>query len=207
MRYLIPVENRISNEAFLKATGKSPDEWFAFMDQAGAARLDHKGIIALLHDKAGMASAWWQQETATAYEQARGKRAIGETAAEGFQIGVTRVLDIEPEEAWRLMTEEPGRSLWLGKTEKMPRQGESYNTSEGTTGRVTSFTEGRHVRLTWQPHGWSKPSSLQFYVLPTGGKTSFRFHQERLTSANQREEMRIRWQAVLDRLGKLINQA
>ncbi len=199
------MEKRISDEAFLKATGKGQDEWFGFLDQSGAARLDHKGIVALLRDKASLPSAWWQQEIATAYEQARGKRSVGETATEGFQIGVTRVLNVSPEKAWRLMTEDPGRSVWLGKTEKMPRQGETYQTAEGTTGKVASFTEGRHVRLTWQPHGWHRPSTLQFYVLATGGKTSFRFHQERLTSANQREEMRIRWQGVLDRLAKMIS--
>ena len=197
------MEKCISDEAFLKATGKSRDEWFAFLDKAGAAELEHKPIVALLRDKGGLASAWWQQETTVAYEQARGKRTPGQSLGAGFEIGATRVIDISPERAWRLMTQEPGRSVWLGGLTKMPRAGESYQTSEGIKGKVASFTEGRHVRLTWQPPGWPQPSTVQFYVLPNGGKTSFRLHQEKLNSAERREEMRRRWQGVLDKLEEL----
>ena len=204
LRYLIPMERRISDEAFLKATGKSLGEWTAFLDKAGASKLNHKAIVALLRDKGGLANSWWQQEVTVAYEQAHGKRIPGEVAGEGFQIGVTRVLDITPEKAWRMLTEEPGRSLWLGRVEKMPQQGESFVTAEGAEGRVASFTAGRHVRLTWQPKGWMRPSTLQFYVLPSGDKTSFRFHQEKLATAERREEMRQHWQEVLDRLEGLI---
>jgi uncharacterized protein YndB with AHSA1/START domain len=199
------VEKHITDEAFLKATGKSREDWFGLLDGAGGPQLDHRSMVAALRDKGGLASAWWQQEVAVAYEKARGKLAPGETAGEGFQIGVSRILDIAPVKAWRLMTEEPGRSVWLGKMEKMPRQGESYETDDGTKGKVASFTEGRHVRLTWQPRGWHKPTTLQFYVLPGGEKTSFRFHQERLATAAQREEMRTHWQGVLDKLEKMVH--
>jgi uncharacterized protein YndB with AHSA1/START domain len=206
LRYLIPVEKRISDETFLKATGKSREAWLNFLDSEGAAGLDHKAIVALLRDNGGLASPWWQQEVAVTYEKERGKRAPGEVAGEGFQIGVTRVIAVSPEDAWRLITEEPGRSVWLGKIEKMPRRGETYETAEGTRGKVASFTDGRHVRLTWQPKRWARPSTLQFYVLPTGGKTSFRFHQERLATAENRKEMRARWQGVLDKLEALARQ-
>lgn len=200
------MEKHITDEAFLKATGKSQEDWFGFLDGAGGPQLDHRSMVAALRNKGGLVSAWWQQEVTVAYEKARGKRVLGETAGEGFQIGVSRILDIAPGKAWRLMTEEPGRSVWLGKVEKMPRQGETYEAADGTKGKVASFTEGRHVRLTWQPSGWHKPSTLQFYVLPGGDKTSFRFHQERLGSAEQREEMRARWQGVLDRLEILVRE-
>lgn len=59
---------------------------------------------------------------------------------------------------------------------------------------------GSHVRLTWRPADWERPSTIQVRVLPAGGGASIAFHQEHLAGPAERAEMRERWRAVLDRL-------
>jgi uncharacterized protein YndB with AHSA1/START domain len=63
---------------------------------------------------------------------------------------------------------------------------------------------GKHIRLTWQPKEWLQPSILQIRLVPSGQKTSLRFHQEKLSDVKTRAKMRQHWGEVLDRLVKLI---
>ena len=82
-------------------------------------------------------------------------------------------------------------------------KGAAYETAEGTRGEIRSFTPQKLVRLTWQPPDFATPSTLQVYLEPSGKKTAVRFHQEKLASAEAREEMRAHWREVLQRLAEL----
>ena len=79
----------------------------------------------------------------------------------------------------------------------------AYKTAEGTRGEIRSFTPGKHVRLTWQPPHFPIPSTLQVSLIPSGAKTALRFHQEKLPSAEAREQMRAHWRDVLQKLAEL----
>ena len=59
------------------------------------------------------------------------------------------------------------------------------------------------MRLTWQPPHFSTPSTLQVSLIPSGNKTALRFHQEKLPSAEAREQMRAHWRDVLQKLAEL----
>jgi hypothetical protein len=80
---------KISNDAVLAKTGKSWAEWFALLDAAGAAKLDHKGIVALT--AANGAGPWWQQGITVEYERARGLRAKYQLP-DGFAASITRTV-------------------------------------------------------------------------------------------------------------------
>ncbi len=62
---------RIGDEAVRASTGKSWKEWYAALDEAGAAKLSHREIVAWLAEKHGV-GGWWRQMVAVSYEQARG---------------------------------------------------------------------------------------------------------------------------------------
>src|SRR5258707_15607975 len=81
----------ISDEAVLAKTGRRKDEWFAILDQAGAQKLAHPGIVAILSER-GVGS-WWQQMGTVAYEQARGLRELNQ-AASGFQMSASKTLAV-----------------------------------------------------------------------------------------------------------------
>ena len=174
------------------------------LDSEGADALPHKQIARLLYDKSYIASSWWCQMVTVEYERARGKRALGETESAGFEIGVQKTLPLTPEQAWDLLTQPEGRALWLGAVPSLHWQKHAaYETAEGTRGEIRSFTPGKHVRLTWQPPHFSTPSTLQISLIPSGTKTALRFHQEKLPSAEAREQMRAHWRDVLQKLAEL----
>jgi hypothetical protein len=63
----------VRTEAVLKATGRAWDEWLRVLDRAGARRMPHEEIAALLARKFAV-PGWWCQMVTVGYEQARGLR-------------------------------------------------------------------------------------------------------------------------------------
>ncbi|MCY4436210.1 MAG: SRPBCC domain-containing protein [Chloroflexi bacterium] len=197
-------QRKISDAAVRKATGKGWDAWFVLLDGEGAKALPHKQIARLLHEKSYIENGWWCQTVTVEYERARGKRVLGGTESAGFQIGVQKTLPLSPEHAWDLITQPEGLALWLGTaTDLRWEKGATYETPEGTRGEMRSFTAGKHLRLTWQPPDFQTPSTLQVSLEPSSTKTAVRFHQEKLTSAEAREQMRAHWREVLHKLAEL----
>src|SRR6478609_1376403 len=108
-----PIEQAVgvSSDAVARRTGKSWAQWFALLDAAGAAELDHKGIVAVLAQRHGV-GAGWQQMVTVAYEQARGKN--GNAASDdGFQVDVSRVLELPLAKLFRFWAEPAERNKWL----------------------------------------------------------------------------------------------
>jgi len=110
---LRPIEQAVgvSSDAVARRTGKSWAEWFALLDAAGAAELDHKGIVAVLAQRHGV-GPWWQQMVAVAYEQARGKNGTAATD-DGFQVDVSKVLELPLAKLFRFWAEPAERNKWL----------------------------------------------------------------------------------------------
>jgi uncharacterized protein YndB with AHSA1/START domain len=128
------------------------------------------------------------------------ERPVGLTKGAGWEIGVSRAVDLPLEEVWDFLTSAQGSAVWLGAgVQRLDEPGSAYQTSDGTSGEVRSFHPLDRVRLTWQPKDWSHDSTVQFTVSRTAsGRTLLRFHQERLADATEREEQRAHWGAVLD---------
>ena len=126
----------VSSEAVAAATGRTWDEWAEFLDGLGAQEMTHKDIVALVAGPGGLSNGWWQQSVTVGYEQARGLRVVGQTSTADFQIGVQKTIPVHIDLAWALLTEQPGRHIWLGKTSPLQfRKGEKYETAEGHSGK------------------------------------------------------------------------
>ena len=180
-----------SDEAVRKATGRGWDAWVGLLDERGCRALPHKRVAALLRDEGLIESPWWCQQVTIGYEHAIGRRAVGQTADAGFQIGIQRTLPVTAEEAWAALTRGAWRDLWLGRLDDLRlEKGAGYETADGVRGEVRSVATGRRLRLTWQPADWESPSTLQLYLVAKGDRTSIRIHHERLASERAREEMR-----------------
>jgi uncharacterized protein YndB with AHSA1/START domain len=197
---------RISSDSVREATGRGWAEWLEALDAAGAADWSHKRIVAHLereHPEVG--SGWWRQSITVGYEQARGKRAVGETADAGFQVGVQRTVTATAAEAWELITSRPG--LWLGDGASVAfAAGERYavpagRDAPGASGEVRAVKPGERLCLTWQPEGWSAPATLQLTLAETGpGRTAIHVHLEKLPDAGARDAMRAHWRGALERI-------
>lgn len=119
---------------------------------------------------------------------------VGLTASAGFHF---------QEEAWELLTSTRGRKLWLGDAATFEFvKGHKFVTQEGTTGEFRVVKPQEQIRVTWQPVGFPQASTLQIRLLPAAspGKTTISFHQEKLDSAEQREEMKAHWEEVISGL-------
>lgn len=124
--------------------------------------------------------------------------ATGLTKDAGWQLGVRRTVPLPVDEVWAYLLGE-GLGTWLGETELGDR-GDRYETAEGVHGQVRSRSEGLRIRLTWQPRGWEHDATLQITLRSAATGTTIGFHQERLTSSRQREEMLEHWHGVLTRI-------
>jgi uncharacterized protein YndB with AHSA1/START domain len=132
---------------------------------------------------------------------------VGRTRDAGWQIGVSMTVDHPIERVWAFLTSSEGTAVWLGHgVEVLQEKGRPYETTEGTVGETRSVRPRDRIRLTWQPKGWDHDSTVQVAVTPNGpGRTILRFHQERLTSAHEREQQRAHWQAVLTSVAQAID--
>lgn len=199
--------NTISDEAVVKATGRTWNEWFTLLDSEGARNMEHKDIARMLRDKEYIRNGWWCQEVTVAYELARGMRVVGETKTAGFEIGVQKTLDIPSGRLWDFLTSPSGLGILLGtplRLELVP--GEEYLTENGAKGQIRSVAPGEKLRFTWQPAGRDSATTVQLYLVPSGEKTSIRFHQEQLAGEDEREQMRSHWRAVSDTISKALNE-
>ncbi|GMK39566.1 hypothetical protein PCCS19_26200 [Paenibacillus sp. CCS19] len=137
-------------------------------------------------------------------------KVVGQTLSSGYQIGVRRTLDLSVEEAWNLITSPQGVLLWLGEvtSDVTFEKGHQFHTKPGISGEVRTVNKFQNIRLTWKLANWDKPSTLQIRTIAKGSdRTTISFHQENLSGAEIREELKILWEDVLDRLKKMIEQA
>ncbi|UJF35442.1 SRPBCC family protein [Paenibacillus hexagrammi] len=133
---------------------------------------------------------------------------VGLTASAGYQIGVRRTIAMPQHQVWELLISPQGLKLWLGDVKRIGlHPGDRFETNEGTTGEMRVAKEPEQLRLTWQPSGWEKASTLQIRVLAgKAERTTVSFHQEKLDSAVTREAMKLRWEEVLLRLSEIASE-
>lgn len=196
------VTERVTDAAVKEATGKDWKAWMRALDKADASGLDHKQLVALLARE--VESSWWQQSIAVAYEQARGKRVVGETSDTGFQAGVVRTLPATADELWAIVAEQPER--WLGAGAKLKLEaGHTFEIPKrrsvpGVRGEIRVVKPGQRLRLRYQRDGWKTPAVLQVTVTPKTKGAAIQVQMEKLPDADTREEMRAHWAQVLENL-------
>jgi uncharacterized protein YndB with AHSA1/START domain len=98
--------------------------------------------------------------------------------------------------------------VWLGEVRGWKLEvGATYQTQDGAKGVVRAVNPLENIRATWQPQGWTAPSTIQVRVFPSGRKTVISFHQEHLGDAQMREQMRNRWKNALDDLEAVVKRS
>ncbi|HEY4107295.1 MAG TPA: hypothetical protein VGM44_25530 [Polyangiaceae bacterium] len=169
-----PIEQAVgvTSDAVARRTGKSWAEWFALLDAAGAAELDHKGIVAVLAQRHGV-GPWWQQMVTVAYEQARGKREKQE-ADEGFQVGVSKILELPIAKLFRFWAEPAERNKWLAD--------DRFSIHKATASKSIRARWGRGV------------SRIDVDFLDKGaGKSQVTVQHNRIESSDAAEQMKAYW--------------
>ncbi len=171
-------DTAISSVAVEKATGKNWADWFAILDRAGAAKLTHREIAAMLAKHPGV-SAWWAQMITVQFERERGLRAVHQTAR-GFVASASRVVNVPLARLYESWSTPPARAVWLGKTSLTIRRA----------------TTNKSIRITW-PEG--QDVEVMFYE-KSPEKSQVTVQHNKLASAADVKGMKSFWAEKLDRL-------
>ena len=170
---------RMSDEAVKSKTGKKWDQWFAILDKAGAKEMSHKDIVKFLNSKHDV-GPWWQQTVTVTYEQARGLRDTHEKPG-GYQISVSRTVNVPLANLYKAVASEKGRSRWLSE--------------DGLV--VRKATANKSMRVTWK----DGKTSLEINFYPKGdGKSQIVVQHSKLPDAKAAAKMKTFWGKALDQL-------
>ncbi len=167
-----------SDEAVVRATGKSWAEWLALLDDAGGREMNHKQLVAHLqahHD----VTSWWQQQLAVGYEQSRGLRAKHEMT-DGYQISRSRTLAAPIAAVYEAWADDDARARWL----------------PDAAFTVRKATPPRSLRLTW-----ADGTLVEVALADKGDRTTVTVQHNKLPDAAAAEGMKAYWAAALGRLG------
>ena len=126
----------------------------------------------------------------------------GQKRDAGWDVGVRKTVNASPETVWTFLLGE-GLPLWLGDIESVPaKKGVRYQTRDGVRGTVRAFSNGKHVRMTWQPEDWPHDTTLQVTVAnaPAGAGATVEFRHEELADRDERRMMLGHWHNVSDSL-------
>lgn len=178
-----PYGNRPGDEAVRAKTGKTWPEWLAVLDEAGAARLSHKEIVAYLraHHSPG---PWWEQTITVAYEQERGLR-LKHEQLEGFQISRSKTVNAPLDRLFEAWSNEARRQDWL--------------TDPAFT--IRKATPGKSLRITWVDDA----TTVEVNFYPKGGeKTQVTVQHSRLVTAEEAERIKAYWEENLTRFKGLL---
>lgn len=170
---------RTSDEAVQAKTGKTWKEWFAILDKAGAARLDHQEIVKLLHTKHGV-GPWWQQMVTVTYEQARGLRKLHQKPG-GYEISVSRTIKVSLGKAFKSVANDQRLQAWLNE------QSLAIRTS----------TLNKTIRFDWI----DSKTTIELSFLPKGDdKTQVVATHRKIPNAKASLKLKTYWGKALDRL-------
>ena len=170
----------MTDDAVKAKTGRDWSEWFKLLDKAGAKKMNHQEIVAVVN-KHG-AGPWWQQMVTVTYEQARGLRQKHEKPS-GYEISVSRTIEVPVTRAFNAWTDAKTRKQWLP-----------------ANFTVRKSTANKTLRI-----AWPDDSDVIAAFLPKGGgKCQVVAQHGKLKDAKAGEKMKKFWAEALGRLKTLL---
>jgi uncharacterized protein YndB with AHSA1/START domain len=126
-----------------QATGRSNEQWFALLDEWGAAERTHAEIARWLSDEEGV-SNWWSQMVTVAYEQARGRR-LPHERPDGFTITASKTIAVPVADLFSAFSDDTRRARWLPDSPIAPHtstapESARYDWEDGATRVNVGFT-------------------------------------------------------------------
>lgn len=94
----------ISNNKVREATGRTNQEWFVILDEAGARSWDHPTIARWLVEEHRV-DGWWAQSVTVSYEHERGTRRPGQQPDGTYSVGASKIVYAPKAEALRAVIE------------------------------------------------------------------------------------------------------
>jgi hypothetical protein len=168
----------VGSQAVLKATGRAWEEWLKVLDRAGARAMAHKDIALMLSRKFSVPD-WWCQMVTVGYEQARGLRAVNQTA-QGFRANASKTVAVDVDRLYNAWSDARQRNRWL----------------PGAPLQVRRATEDKSMRITWAER---EDVDVNFFSKGPG-KSIVQVQHGKLGNATAVSRQKAFWRAALARL-------
>lgn len=169
----------MSDAAIRRRTGRGWEDWFALLDEWGAAQRTHSEIARWLREHQAI-GGWDAQSVTVSYERARGLRAVGERP-DGFWVTAQKTVAVPVGELYDAVVDESLREQWLpdgdlrDRTATRPKSAR-FDWGDGTTRVIVGFLDKGE------------------------GRSALALEHERLADGAEAERMKAFWRA---RLGAL----
>lgn len=137
-------EPQFSDEAVRLNTGRGYREWFAALDEWGAAERPHGEIARWLSDEFGI-PGWWCQNVTVEYERARGLRPLRGDRDGAHNVSASRTVAASVE---RLFEAFVGRWPELRQRTAQPPRSARFDWEDGTTRVVVAFAAKDEAKST-----------------------------------------------------------
>jgi len=133
-------------------------------------------------------------------KNSRKSKPVGKTKDAGYQVGARKTISAASADAWECLTAGEGLSLWLGDSDvDKLTEGTRFRLADGTSGEVRVCSDS-HLRMSWHPPGWARPSTIQLRVIPKDDRSVIAFHQEHLPGPEERARRKQFYKEVLKKL-------
>jgi hypothetical protein len=178
-----PAITLVSDEAMVRATGRTHAEWFALLDAWGATDHSHTEIARWVHTTHDL-EGWWAQNVTVAYERARGLRGAGQMA-DGYSVTISRTFSADSDRLFAAFLEPAIRERWL--------PGASIGQRPTKAARTRRFD-------------WTDPPSRLAVnaTLRPDGRTVLGVTHERLPDPATAERLKVHWRERLAVLAELL---
>lgn len=169
---------KTSDEKIRERTGRGWEEWFAILDDWGAADRSHREIARWLAEQMGIHPLAWNAQAITAsYELTRGLREVGEKD-DGFAITASKTVSVPVERLYEAVVSESARTAWL---------------PDGRLSERTA-TRPKSARFDWD----EGPTRVHLTFLARGeAKSTVAVEHRRLADAGEADQMKTYWRERL----------
>jgi hypothetical protein len=137
-------EPQYSDDAVRRNTGRGYREWFAALDEWGAAEREHGDIARWLSDEFGI-PGWWCQNVTVEYERARGLRPLRGDRDGTHNVSASKTIAVPAEQVFEAFA---GRWPELRERTAQPPRTARFDWEDGATRVLVTFTAKGDAKTT-----------------------------------------------------------
>jgi len=192
-------DHPVTNAAAKAATGKTLDQWFAELDQAGGLKLGRREINNRLY--ALKIELWWCTTIAVEYERHHDVRKK-DGLYEGYFVCATRTINLPAADVFKAWSSGAELSKWFGVGSKAEvKDGGSFQNQDGDKGTFLRVRQNKDIRMTFENAGLSAPTQVDVQFQDKGkGKTGLLVNHTRIQTREAADGLRAAWGQALDQL-------
>jgi hypothetical protein len=199
----VTVEARgvVSEAKVIERTGHSLAHWYGVLDRFGAMEKGHTAAARHLRVDHGL-DGWYSQGVTVAYERACGLRAVNQRIGGGYEVSVSKMLDLEIVQVRALFEAIRVNAGWTrGLEPTVVRALVRGIRGAGATGFVPRSRASFHCRLRWD----GVPVEIMLSPRPSN-RTQLILVSTKLPSREALDAHRATWRAVTTALATSANR-